>query len=329
MVTKREFNRIKKENPESRIWKRTWEEQKVRNELAKTLIKAWKKWVNHPYVEKLNDFRKIKKERNNINELWHDALRDEKQAIDMAEKWWNRYNETAFELSWKSKQVEKLKNNLNGWVDTNLWELTFSEYPWWNEKDGKEQVRIFTELLKSQKLVSVNDEWILYNISINIPWYVTENIYCSKELLDSERGSRQGGSYLSKHTSQTLRQIKWQLPEWSRKLSIRDIVSFSRKLLPLYDKLWMNKIDRNFWNDDYPKSWDESVFAFFYRLISNLIPRQEGSRWYFWVDNISSEDVPWDHYQTDCYLSPDTWKNRANWLCTSANWEDWQFLFIG
>ena len=33
MVTRREFNRIKKENPESRIWQRKWEEQKVRNEI--------------------------------------------------------------------------------------------------------------------------------------------------------------------------------------------------------------------------------------------------------------------------------------------------------
>ena len=39
MVSKREFNRIEKENPKSRIWKRTWNYQKARNELANALIK--------------------------------------------------------------------------------------------------------------------------------------------------------------------------------------------------------------------------------------------------------------------------------------------------
>ena len=53
MVTLLEFNRIKKENPESKIWKRTWEEQNIRNKLAKTLIKARKKWVSHPYNKQL------------------------------------------------------------------------------------------------------------------------------------------------------------------------------------------------------------------------------------------------------------------------------------
>ncbi len=51
MVRKRKFNRIKRENPESRIWQRTREEQKVRNELAKTLIDARKRWVETPLDE--------------------------------------------------------------------------------------------------------------------------------------------------------------------------------------------------------------------------------------------------------------------------------------
>lgn len=39
-MRKYKFNRIKKNNPESRIWKRTWEHQKSRDNLAKAL----KKW---------------------------------------------------------------------------------------------------------------------------------------------------------------------------------------------------------------------------------------------------------------------------------------------
>lgn len=39
-MRKYKFNRIKKKNPESRIWKRTWEHQKSRDNLAKAL----KKW---------------------------------------------------------------------------------------------------------------------------------------------------------------------------------------------------------------------------------------------------------------------------------------------
>lgn len=40
LIEKFKFNRIKKNNPESRIWQRTWEYQKTRNKLAEAL----KKW---------------------------------------------------------------------------------------------------------------------------------------------------------------------------------------------------------------------------------------------------------------------------------------------
>lgn len=42
-MNKRKFNKIKEENPESRIWQRNWSYEKARNSLAKAL----KKWRNN------------------------------------------------------------------------------------------------------------------------------------------------------------------------------------------------------------------------------------------------------------------------------------------
>ena len=64
MVTKKEFNKIQAENPESRIWRRSREEQELRNDLAsvlkksrkkrdKLLVKAKKKWIETPLEEEI------------------------------------------------------------------------------------------------------------------------------------------------------------------------------------------------------------------------------------------------------------------------------------
>ena len=60
MVTRREFNKIKKENPESRIGQRTWEQQKYRNRLYKNLNKGLNKSDADAIVAKEN----FDKERN-------------------------------------------------------------------------------------------------------------------------------------------------------------------------------------------------------------------------------------------------------------------------
>ena len=50
-MNKKDFNKIKEKNPESRIWKRIWEYQKVRDNLAKVL----KKWRNKGEKYKENE----------------------------------------------------------------------------------------------------------------------------------------------------------------------------------------------------------------------------------------------------------------------------------
>lgn len=65
-MRKREFNRIKRENPESRIWQRIWEYQQARDELVKALNK-WDKEkeitarINY-LAEKTVSKEKLKKE---------------------------------------------------------------------------------------------------------------------------------------------------------------------------------------------------------------------------------------------------------------------------
>jgi len=70
MVTKREFNRIKRENPESPIGQRDWEEEKTRNDLYKAIMKYKKKWITHPYIEQykrqLKEKEKLEKEKTKL-----------------------------------------------------------------------------------------------------------------------------------------------------------------------------------------------------------------------------------------------------------------------
>ena len=53
MVSKRKFNKIKENDPESRIWKRTWQEQKTRNKLASVLRKKHKRLGEWKWVDSL------------------------------------------------------------------------------------------------------------------------------------------------------------------------------------------------------------------------------------------------------------------------------------
>ena len=66
MVTKREFNRIKRENPESPIGQRDWEEEKTRNDLYKAIMKSKKKWITHPYIER---YKKQLEEKEKLKEI--------------------------------------------------------------------------------------------------------------------------------------------------------------------------------------------------------------------------------------------------------------------
>lgn len=309
-------------------------QEKFNRKLNKVLEDAKKAWVstlNDDYEKKISWLEadlKFKKDLIRRLETKNQWLETEnyrfKDEIDLL----------SYENSCKSKQVEMLKWELdNDKVDTNndhedLWLSSFNEFPRWNEKKLKEQTKIFTDLLKSEKLVSVEDGWVFYKISFNIPWFVIENIYCSKDSALSEFKYFWGKAfYASDYTREMLKKIYSELPWWIDMLSKDAIVRFSKKLLPLYDRLWINQINRNFSDDNYPKVWDESVFAFFIFIISNLVP--ERSSWYFWLKDVSEESPSWawSHQETNCYLSSDVW-GAPDWLHTGANWEDWQFLFI-
>lgn len=103
MVTKREFNRIKKENPESRIWQREWEDEKRRNDLYKTIMKAEKKWEVHPYVESY----KKQLELNDMNlKLKEDTLEYERQ---MKKKYFVD-KEKSFWILWLPQEIVDFRN---------------------------------------------------------------------------------------------------------------------------------------------------------------------------------------------------------------------------
>lgn len=134
MVSRWRFNKIKKENPESRIWKRTREEQEVRNDLAKTLIKSRKKWVTHPYVVAYKNQLKLQ-----------DTVEDKWKTIK--ELKWKLVDKTS-DLKTKDKRIsilesenllyeEKLKDL---WVKDNEILTNFDSFKKMWKIDGKELI---------------------------------------------------------------------------------------------------------------------------------------------------------------------------------------------
>lgn len=90
MITRRKFNRIKRENPESRIWQRTREEQRIRDRIAAIIIKARKKWVETPYSEYrerlTNEKQKIEWEKNIILKEIEDLVQKKEKDSQQIEK---------------------------------------------------------------------------------------------------------------------------------------------------------------------------------------------------------------------------------------------------
>ena len=84
MVTRREFNKIKKENPESRIGQRTWEQQKYRNRLYKNLNKGLNKSDADAIVAKEN----FDKERNTWEYVSSEYWTTQESAKSMIKNWY-------------------------------------------------------------------------------------------------------------------------------------------------------------------------------------------------------------------------------------------------
>ena len=104
MVSKRKFNKIKEGNKESRIWKRTWEEQDTRNDLAKVLIKERKlnqKWRAIP------QWLKNKKNELNKEMLKHDVKKIDEKIIN------NEFTEEDLLFLEENKCTDLLKNYRN------------------------------------------------------------------------------------------------------------------------------------------------------------------------------------------------------------------------
>lgn len=84
MVSKWKFSKIKRENPESRIWQRTWEQEKYRNNLYKTLKKGLKSSDADAIVTK-NNFDNEKKTWKYISAEYGTT---KKWAIQMIKDWY-------------------------------------------------------------------------------------------------------------------------------------------------------------------------------------------------------------------------------------------------
>lgn len=124
MVSRQKFNKIKKENPESRIWKREWKEQESRNALAKILIKAKKEWVDIDYIKKIFGLQKEKEELEKRLEeskkraeeseksirFWQDEAQRINKEFKEADSW--KLKDENLRLKSKNKRLEYQKNEL-------------------------------------------------------------------------------------------------------------------------------------------------------------------------------------------------------------------------
>jgi len=156
MVTKREFNRIKRENPDSRTWQRTWEEEKLRNELYEAIMDAKKKWITHPYIEH------YKKQLEGKERLEKEKLeKEKKEQMAKEEQWEKEKDEREQEIS----TLEEKKAELSA----EIWELI-------KEKDLGDGSKVyFWENEFSSMQVKFTDTW-----DVILKWGKEEN---ARELL--------------------------------------------------------------------------------------------------------------------------------------------------
>ena len=124
MVSKGKFNKIKEQNPESRIWKRTWEEQSTRNDLAKVLKKERRKTQKW---KEISD--KLQSKENNLRNklLEHDIARIDEKISN------NEFTEKDLEFLIENNVVTLLKDYRKhrltsirhsaweAWVTTSSW----------------------------------------------------------------------------------------------------------------------------------------------------------------------------------------------------------------
>lgn len=162
MVTKKEFERIKKENPESRIWHRDWWEQEIRNALALVIKKQRKraqKW----------------KEKSKSLEMKETELRNKKFELEMANiskklEYWNnltlqdlKFLEslsfsdlsqiTVYNIHWMSRITHK---NQDDWWNTSSDHPHFPKYTFLYE--SFEDSRRVDEKIKSELKEKAKDE---------------------------------------------------------------------------------------------------------------------------------------------------------------------------
>lgn len=117
MVTKREFKRIKKENPESRIWQRKWKDEKRRNDLYKAIMEAEKRWEVHPYLEK---YKKQLGEKSLEREWNLETVDPTKKLRDLAKdvnEWMSNLPFEELEKMVNDKNLKKCLLFINGITD--------------------------------------------------------------------------------------------------------------------------------------------------------------------------------------------------------------------
>ena len=108
MPNKLQFNRIKKNDPESKIWRRSWDEQKTRNELYNLIKKERKELRNKNEHDKKIVFQNLAKHKSFCKQFikkgWYN-----RQFI---EKYWEEWDKT---ISIISTSLDHLESR--GWLD--------------------------------------------------------------------------------------------------------------------------------------------------------------------------------------------------------------------
>ncbi len=190
MVSKRRFNKIKEEKPESKIWKRTWEEQDTRNDLAKVLKKERKlnqKWEWLP--------NKLKNKKNELNNklLEHDVKKID-ERIDN-----NEFTEedllfleenkcTNLLKDYRNHRLTGIKHSAWNWgITTSSWypykpqytflyelckdnpQISESKKEELREKADKEVRVIVHKEIENDTILYEKPQWFVKHLSIYIP----------------------------------------------------------------------------------------------------------------------------------------------------------------
>ena len=243
MVTKREFNRIKRENPESRIWQRTWEEQKIRDKLYQAIVESKKKWETHPYVEVFEKQLELNEE---TTKKWERIKKLQWKLADAEEQLKGKDEELL-----KNSEVMKEFNRKKNDPTRNLRRLSKTV----TEKMGELPIEQINKMVNDEKL----KRWCV--ILLNLTYVVSSShrYWRRNEIIDDEMKKaisnwvtwndvvqERIGGFIDRVMTEKI--SSWEPLLWS---------AYNDLLYPLFDLVWKQENDavRKYLAKYIAKSW--------------------------------------------------------------------------